>query len=1043
MLLIADYCDTHKNKHWQPYASAVAAAYVKDLLSFIPVTKVEKKDVNDHEKRTEFLRALYTCPYEERKDRNHGRVDGTCLWFTEHLLFRNWFLKDSSLLWASADPGCGKSVLAKYLIDVYLPTGNATTPRTICYFFFKDDVLDQRSAIDALRAVIRQLFKQQRHLLQKHLLDRYAEDGNRLFKSFQGLFSIFLNACNDPAASDVICVLDALDECQKDEAEQLIRAICGVHLQQRCKKLKFLITSRPYSYIQEAFSTLKDQLSIIHLAGEKEEESELISEEINLFIDHRLHILAEQKDLSPRDSELLQMTLKGVRNRTYLWVYLVFAHLEDTLNVKNIRIKDTLKELPGTVNEAYESLLDRATDGASTRMLLKAILVAQRPLNLDDADILLSLEIGMSEEDLPSQVRRNSQVVRRIRSMCGLFIVVVYGQLFLFHQTAREFLLTKVTQNSVDDVQPIIAISGVHQPPLKWQGAFNIQESHTLLAHKCIQYLLTAGHSCSFSSLTYTHKETFRYYAYTYWDTHLRASALEGQSIISRKAVQLCNLISNFQTKCPCLMLYSHHLAIFAPEQISLSQHSLALPAFFGLVDVLKLLLPVESSNKLAKSDALRLAIRHKHTDAVELLVQHKADPNFIFRRSDFLPTAYANILYKPKIQNTTCLHEAVRLKNLRMISVLLNWGADVNLQDSRGYSSLHVAVAPERRSHRYPDDKVSFDTIKLLLSSKAKILAKDHRGWTPLAVFVMEYYEQEVDMATTEVVFGNLCKRGTRIDERFQHRGICNHYQLSDPQACLTTMLLGAAGRAREHCVQLLLSQGAKPTTEDSLNHNLLHWSAYGGSLSLMSLALAKDLPVESKNIYGRTPIMFCAMNLNKNATKLLLNAGADINASDHQGKKPLMYAAASIYGDKDASYAELCLEAGAEVNAVDSQDKTALMYAAAAELYWQNKSLFLLTLINAGARIDSKDQFGNTCLHYAAKGAFYPHVKLFLLSGADVNSKNANGHTPIFLACHGWHMDKPMLLQDSDWKHSDRRDVIALLTENGARPCEGCNEP
>jgi len=33
---ICDYADSHKNKKWQPYAAAVAAAYMKELLSVIP-----------------------------------------------------------------------------------------------------------------------------------------------------------------------------------------------------------------------------------------------------------------------------------------------------------------------------------------------------------------------------------------------------------------------------------------------------------------------------------------------------------------------------------------------------------------------------------------------------------------------------------------------------------------------------------------------------------------------------------------------------------------------------------------------------------------------------------------------------------------------------------------------------------------------------------------------------------------------------------------------------------------------------------------------
>lgn len=71
--------------------------------------------------------------YEWYKDRVEDRVEGTCMWFLEHDYFQEWLKQESGPLLVSADPGCGKSVLAKYLIDHALPRS-----ATICYFFFKD-----------------------------------------------------------------------------------------------------------------------------------------------------------------------------------------------------------------------------------------------------------------------------------------------------------------------------------------------------------------------------------------------------------------------------------------------------------------------------------------------------------------------------------------------------------------------------------------------------------------------------------------------------------------------------------------------------------------------------------------------------------------------------------------------------------------------------------------------------------------------------------------------------------------------------------------
>jgi len=55
--------------------------------------------------------------YESHKARNPDRVEGTCTWFLKHPKYQNWRQEcRSSLLWLSADAGCGKSVLASFLV---------------------------------------------------------------------------------------------------------------------------------------------------------------------------------------------------------------------------------------------------------------------------------------------------------------------------------------------------------------------------------------------------------------------------------------------------------------------------------------------------------------------------------------------------------------------------------------------------------------------------------------------------------------------------------------------------------------------------------------------------------------------------------------------------------------------------------------------------------------------------------------------------------------------------------------------------------------
>ncbi|GAB1313191.1 Heterokaryon incompatibility domain-containing protein [Madurella fahalii] len=137
------------------------------------------------EKEKEILRRLYTSPYQNRKDVNPDRVEGTCDWFVSHRLFRDWQeSKSSRMLWVSADPGCGKSVLAKHLVDSVLQTVKS---RTVCYFFFKDGFEDQTSVTGALCCILHQLFTQKRALLSDAVLDQFDAGGETFTGSFSGL----------------------------------------------------------------------------------------------------------------------------------------------------------------------------------------------------------------------------------------------------------------------------------------------------------------------------------------------------------------------------------------------------------------------------------------------------------------------------------------------------------------------------------------------------------------------------------------------------------------------------------------------------------------------------------------------------------------------------------------------------------------------------------------------------------------------------------------------------------------------------------------
>ncbi|KAF6808110.1 Ankyrin repeat domain-containing protein 50-like protein 3, partial [Colletotrichum plurivorum] len=221
---VCDYADSHKNKRWQEYAAATAAAFAKELLSVIPPDRVlqerpipqlvsdprlheiieeqtQKQEVRyESQKQVDCHQTFKTSTYEKFKNINPDRVPGTCKWVLEHPRYQTWQQsRHDDLLWISADPGCGKSVLAKSLIDQEIQQSNE---HTVCYFFFKDND-DQNNLATALCALLHQLFYCQ-PLLIRQAMAAFEKNGEKLQTEVDELWRIFVAAATqDKAVNDI------------------------------------------------------------------------------------------------------------------------------------------------------------------------------------------------------------------------------------------------------------------------------------------------------------------------------------------------------------------------------------------------------------------------------------------------------------------------------------------------------------------------------------------------------------------------------------------------------------------------------------------------------------------------------------------------------------------------------------------------------------------------------------------------------------------------------------------------------------------------
>ncbi|KAF7156395.1 hypothetical protein CNMCM6106_009662 [Aspergillus hiratsukae] len=84
---ICDYADSHKNKEWQEFAAATAAAYAKELLGVIP-PKCPLTSALDH--RQQCLKALDFVRREKRQSTIREALSETCTWLLARPEYQKW-----------------------------------------------------------------------------------------------------------------------------------------------------------------------------------------------------------------------------------------------------------------------------------------------------------------------------------------------------------------------------------------------------------------------------------------------------------------------------------------------------------------------------------------------------------------------------------------------------------------------------------------------------------------------------------------------------------------------------------------------------------------------------------------------------------------------------------------------------------------------------------------------------------------------------------------------------------------------------------------
>jgi len=265
---------------------------------------------------------------------------------------------------------------------------------------------------------------------------------------------------------------------------------------------------------------------------------------------------------------------------------------------------------------------------------------------------------------------------------------------------------------------------------------------------------------------------------------------------------------------------------------------------------------------------------------------------------------AISNSVNTPDNHGATPLMYAAALGSTEAMKLLLDRGADPNARNAFGATALLWAAG-------------DIEKVRLLLAKGAAVNAASNFGRTPLMIAALH-------------------NRSYEIAKLLIDKG-------ADASACdkMNFCVLEAAAQGNDTgTVRLVLARGANAKAKDKTGTDALMAGAMNGNVEVAKLLLAKGSDVNAVTIevfatvkngpleLGRfTPLLTALPYGPPEMVKLLMDAGASVNARDTRGMTPLMLAIAT--DRPDPQIIRLLMERGADASLRSKRGETAIDWA------------------------------------------------------------------------------------------------------------------
>jgi len=246
-------------------------------------------------------------------------------------------------------------------------------------------------------------------------------------------------------------IIDALDECVTGLPKLLDFIVQKSSVSPR---IKWIVSSRNDTNIERR---LRLDNSGTRLSLELRENAKQVSRAVNAYIDHCLSELTEiQHNKLLRDSVREKIQRKA--NGTFLWVSLVIQELKDVMSWEALQVLD---EVPIELKDVYRRMMEQIKRlqrqyPELCRHVLSIVIAAYRPLHLQELHVL---------SGLPTQVQNVNQSTATIVKMCGSFLTIQDDNVYIIHQSAKDFLSKEASHDifpyGIEDVHHSIFLKSL------------------------------------------------------------------------------------------------------------------------------------------------------------------------------------------------------------------------------------------------------------------------------------------------------------------------------------------------------------------------------------------------------------------------------------------------------------------------------------------------------------------------------------------------------------------------------------------------------